>query len=230
MNEQMMQMMMQLMLNNQQMVNNLFTMMTQPQPNPVLGTTTREQMAQTGAASTSVSTPQEVSQAPQVISTTEIDSGLRKENSRLKAQIGQMQAQIAEMQAQITGLENVKAQTTAPQKLSSEDKATLKKAEELKNLTGKSLDKIMENIKSGKIVLPKQGAAAQEAYAQMIEEGRLSRNTVFYTDSEDVIEAIEDAAGTNKTIEEILEKAEKETDKPPRRNKIEQTPVNDFGF
>lgn len=134
------------------------SMTTQPQPNPVLGTATREQMAQTGAASVSLPTPQEVSQAPQVISATETSYELGNENARLRSQVEQMQAKIAEMQAKM------QAQTIELEAAKAESAKAKAELEETRN---KLLESVAENEEQQKAI-----RAVEAYYGQPIEEVR----------------------------------------------------------
>lgn len=228
MNEQMAQMMMQMMLNNQQMTQMMFQLMTQPQPNPVqetqsqiAATPTPQMMAQTGAAATNI-----------------IANG-QGEMTDLKQQLEDLKAQMAELQAQNQQLkeQNAALQNAASASVVSDASGSvLEKVKELEKLSGKSLDEIVESVKKNKKIVPKSGRGAYEAYKQMIDEGKLDRDTILYTDSEDVLEAIEEATGTDKTVEEVLEKA-KENDKkenesaaPAKKKNIKMEPANGYGF
>lgn len=215
MNEQMMQMMMQMMINNQQMTQMVMQMMQQPQPNPteevsaqLKGQPSPSVMAQTGAASVNVIANGEVAD--------------------LKQQLADLKAQIAELQAQNQQLQEQNAALT-----SGGNKEVVEKVRELENISGKSIDEIMEDIKANKRIVPKKGKGAHDAYAQMIEEGRLDRDTVLYASSDDVLEAIEEASGTNKTVDEVLREAAQSEDKsfvPSQKRDIKMEPVNEFGF
>lgn len=206
MDNNMMQMMMQMMMQNQQMMNMLMA-----------------QAMQQGTPSTPMM------------------STVAQSNETMSAQPSEtMTAQLAELQQQVESLKNQLSTTTqelkeARQQLAM-NKSTVKEArlyelstkiEKLEKVSGKSIEEVTKSIEQGKTIVPKSGLGAHEAYKQMIDEGRLDRDTTIYADSEDVLEAIEEAKDTGKTVEEILEQAEQEGRKPKM---IELTEPNEFGF
>lgn len=207
MDNNMMQMMMQMMMQNQQMMNMLMA-----------------QAMQQGTPSTPMMST--VAQNNETMSAQPSDS---------------MNAQIAALQSQVDALQKQLAETTQELQQARQEvamnKSTIKdatinslteKIQALEKISGRSIEEVTKDIEQGKTIIARKGASAHEAFKQMIDEGKLSKDTTMYADSEDILEAIEEAKDTDKTVEEILEQAKNETGKPIQM--VEFNKPNEFGF
>lgn len=207
MDNNMMQMMMQMMMQNQQMMNMIMAQAMQQ------------------------STPS----APMM-------STVAQNNETMSAQPSDsMNAQIVALQNQVDALQKQLATTTQELQQARQEVAKsksvvkdakfndlIKKVQALEQISGRSIEEVTKDIEQGKTIIARKGASAHEAFKQMIDEGKLSKDTTMYADSEDILEAIEEAKDTDKTVEEILEQAKNETGKPIQM--VEFNKPNEFGF
>lgn len=143
-------------------------------------------------------------------------------------------AQIRALQEQVetlkTELQAARAEVASARKELSSTVNTSPEVQELERISGKSIKEVIESIKTGKTIIPKSGKGAHDAYKEMIDEGKLSKE-IMYADSEDVLEAIEEVknnGGGSKTVDEL---AEEIAEKKNKTKMVEfSDAVNEFGF
>lgn len=166
-------------------------------------------------------------QMPNTTATPSISFESQGNQTNASAQIKALQEQIEALK---TELQQARAEAaTAREKLSSTTN-TSPDIQELERISGKSIKEVIESIKTGKVIVPKSGKGAHDAYKEMIDEGKLSKE-IMYADSEDVLEAIEEVknnGGGSKTVDEL---AEEIAEKKNKTRMIEfSDAANEFGF
>ena len=143
-------------------------------------------------------------------------------------------AQIKALQEQVEALKSelqaARAETASVRKeLSSATNISLD-VQELERVSGKSIKEVTESIKTGKVIVPRSGRGAHDAYKEMIDEGKLSKE-VMYADSEDVLEAIEEVKNNGDGSKTVDELAEEIAQKKNKTKMVEfSDAVNEFGF
>lgn len=208
MDNNMMQMMMQMMMQNQQMMNMMMAQAMQQ------GTQTQTPMMST------------VAQNNETMSAQPSDS-MNAQIVALQNQVDALQKQLATTTQELQQARQEVAKSKSVVKDAKLDDLT-KKVQALEQISGRSIEEVTKDIEQGKTIIARKGASAHEAFKQMIDEGKLSKDTTMYADSEDILEAIEEAKDTDKTVEEILEQAKNETGKPIQM--VEFNKPNEFGF
>ena len=143
-------------------------------------------------------------------------------------------AQIKALQEQVealkTELQQARAETaTVREKLSSTTNIS-PDVQELERISGKSIKEVIESIKTGKVIVSRSGKGAHDAYKEMIDEGKLSKE-IMYADSEDVLEAIEEVKNNGDGSKTVDELAEEIAEKKNKTKMVEfSDAVNEFGF
>lgn len=215
-----MQQNLQLQQNQNAMMQMLASMMVQPQPNP---------MAQMRAPQ--APSPQQTmmqSNAAVTPNLTQVQD-LQAEIAALKQQLMDAQTQLTNMQGQLASANErasaaeAKASASAANAGSNSD--LFAKVSKLEEVAGKSIEDITKEISEGKKIVPKKGKGAQQAFKEMIDQGRASRDELRVLDSEDVLEMIEEDSNTDKSFEELISEKINEGQKA-----INRGDTNDFGF
>ena len=152
----------------------------------------------------------------------------------LEAQITTLTAQLAEARtnAEREQQEKENIQGEAQRKLEkAEEKAQKellklqKKVEKLEKVSGRKIEQLTEDLQKNRKVIPHEGRGAHDAYAEMIDAGKLTRDQADYMDSEDVLDAIEKDENGEGRLEDLLANAEKTTEE-----QMNNQPTNELGF
>lgn len=143
-------------------------------------------------------------------------------------------AQIKALQEQVEALKSelqaARAETASVRKELSSTTNISPDVQELERVSGKSIKEVIESIKTGKVIVPRSGRGAHDAYKEMIDEGKLSKE-VMYADSEDVLEAIEEVKNNGDGSKTVDELAEEIAEKKNKTKMVEfSDAVNEFGF
>ena len=143
-------------------------------------------------------------------------------------------AQIKALQEQVEALKSelqaARAETASVRKELSSTTNISPEVQELERISGKSIKEVIESIKTGKVIVPRSGRGAHDAYKEMIDDGKLSKE-VMYADSEDVLEAIEEVKNNGDGSKTVDELAEEIAEKKNKTKMVEfSDAVNEFGF
>lgn len=148
--------------------------------------------------------------------------------------VGRLEAEIASLTTQLTTLkqqserekEEIQRQAAELQEKTQRELLKLQeKIDKLEKASGRKIEKLTEDLQKNRKVIPHEGRGAHDAYAEMIDAGKLTRDQADFMDSEDVLDAIEKDENGEGRLEDLLAKAEQTTEE-----QTNSQPTNEFGF